>query len=181
MPENVQTLSPEKLRELSAIDPFNPDVLFAQSYNLLKYIVDTRNAANLRRYLSRYKQIAYNWRVQRVKFPLPAPETAWEVEADFEQRRIIYFGESRTGQLVTEPLPAPWDIPEPKPPDNNVYFGPAVDGWPGAFYATHETTVPPGTKATHNKTGKKYVLIEIGKPGSIIYRKLWAPVEDVEE
>ncbi len=172
MPENLQTLS--------AIDPFNADVLFAQAYNLLKDIVDKRNATNLRHYLNRYKQVAYNWRMQRVKFPLPVPATAWEVEADFEERRILYFGESRTGQLVTEPKPAPWDIPEPAPPDNNVFFGPPVDGWPGAYYATHETTVPAGTTATHNETGKKYVLLEIGKPGSIIYRKLWVPAEDAE-
>jgi len=159
-------------------NPFDPVLLFFQFYNSLRRVVDTENTKNLRIYLEGYKQVEQNWRLKGVKLPLPQPAKAWELEADIEKRQILYFGQSRTGQLVTEPKPAPWDKPSVAVKDN-IYFGPQVDGWPGAYYATHKTTVPAGTVTT--RKDEQYVLVEMGKPGSIIYRKLWVPVTDPVE
>ncbi|MFH1572886.1 MAG: hypothetical protein ABIG68_02820 [Acidobacteriota bacterium] len=70
--------------------------------------------------------------------------------------------------------------PQPLPnefPAGVIAFGPAIEGddFPGAYNgALAQNTVPVGTRASH--LGQTYVLIERGRKGTFIYRKMWLPV-----
>jgi len=152
------------------------DASFLQAMKLIIRIADSRNARALKDYLSSWEQSNLNWTQQRKQFPPIEPPFAWEYEIDWENRKLLYFGPHRDGVKVSERLPLPWEMEEPEPPKDAVFFGPSIFGWPGAYWATEKTTVAPGTVVV--KGGVRYRLTELGPKGSLIYRKMWVPVEE---
>ena len=152
---------------------FDPNYVFSQDVASFAKTIANMNIEVLGNYLRAYRQVKLEWNNQKVKRPLPAPGKLAQMEVDHEHYTLsVTLGP----ELVTAAKPAPWDIPVPQQPADQIIVGALVgDG----IYATErdgqETTVAIGTK-TIGPTGP-LVLVELGKFGTLWYRKLWIPTE----
>ena len=148
---------------------FDPNYVFEQMVRAEAENVARMNVLRLARYIGGYKNSLRDWREQRIKRPVPEPAKLVKLELDRANWRTkLTFGP----ELVCEPKPNPWDLPEPTPPPNQIVVGiELADGIYAAQQGGKVTTVPVGTETTHE--GKKLRLTQLGKPGTLTYRLLW--------
>ena len=150
------------------MDIFSPENVFEQMVRAAAAAVARRNIKALARYRLGYANSVRDWQ-HRIKRPAPGPARLAKLEIDKANMRTkLVLGP----ELVCEPKPDPWEIPEATPPPNQIVVGVELDD--GIYAAQKDgkvTTVPVGTETT--REGKKLRLVELGKPGTLTYRLLW--------
>ena len=148
---------------------FDPKRVWRQAVKAAADMLARANMQAVVVYLGGYANAKREWDEQRIK-RAPAPPAKL---AKLEQNENDYTMKVTYGpELVCEEKPAPWDIPQPVEPPNQVVVG--VELLPGIFASSEggrKTTVPVGAHTVHD--GKRLTLIEQGKPGWLTYRKLW--------
>jgi len=150
---------------------FASDAVKALAVRQLKEMEDRHNFNRRQSYLLAVD----NWkrnaaRLAALQQPVPAvPQPPLAVHY-----RYLDDGEPQVTEgpdFVAPPYTPP---AEPPKPSGIVEFGPALEDGCGGFLAGPNTTVPAGTLAA--KDGKQYILVVIGRPGSINYRRHWLPI-----
>ena len=156
---------------------FDPNVVRAAAIRQLKEMEDRHNF-NRRVWFLRAVE---NWILNRrhnsaLVQPVPQPPLAVHYQyvenpKGGNNEPIMTEGPD----LVAEPYTPP-EPPEPTGPlpEGVVAFGPPAEDGTGSFLVAANNTVPPGTHAI--KGGTEYVLIQLGRIGTMMYRKLWVPV-----
>jgi len=142
---------------------FSPDYVRQLAIRQLHLIADQLNARLAQQYFDHYRDVELNWKAQGRKIEHYDPPKAWAV---LEQELRLY----ETQVPVTPKRPDPWTL-ELEEPGQPVVVGPKLaDG----IYAAAGSTAPPGTRTVID--GQEYELVQIGEPGTIVYRLLWVRI-----
>ena len=158
-----------KVSKLFDMSIFDPKIVWAHAVKAAANAIKNINAQAVGIYLQGYANSKREWDEQQIKrAPAPPAKLAKLTENAANYTMQVTYG----SELVCQPKPNPWDIPAPAEPENQIIVGEEL--MPGIFAATKDgknTTTPAGATTDHQ--GIRLTLIEQGKPGQLIYRKLW--------
>ena len=177
MTEDILTDANEDGFPDSPADPHHPDAVFLLHVQATIQGADKYNADQSGHYFQWLANAKENWRSKAIKIPLPAcyPALQRNVAVSWSERTItISYGPEK----VVRPLPVmPWDEVPVEPAEGEYSFGPPISDY-GDFargFWDGGSNVEPGFIALHG--GRQYRFHVIGQPGTLIYRRMWLPVE----
>ena len=179
-PEAVSDPIPGAINDVVDIpgSMFDPNVVRAAAIRQLKEMEERHNF-NRRVW---YMGAVSNWVRNHTRFtgtyhvakkdapPIPVPP--WAIHYRYVEGSApeVTEGPDRVAQQYNLIVP-------PGPEQGIAVFGPPVEDGSGAYLAGADNTAAPGDHAT-GPDGREYVLVQIGKVGTLIYRKIWMPVEE---
>jgi len=141
---------------------FRPDYVRRQAVEALHKVAAQINARSVILYRQAVENVEKNWKAFRLMQEMPQVPKALGV--DEENLRLV-----ETDELVCEPATPPWEK-EAEEPAPEIDIGPEIG--PGIF-AAGRSIAEPGTQTIID--GKLYELVVIGRPGSLVFQRLWVP------